>query len=95
MLSPVRYLEEDASAASRMAEIRSLYQSRMAALNLSAEHQAQINGRLHFANESVLSDTNSFMQGVLTQWVSPSNVITATSSGGALNGLVVPDEVSA
>jgi hypothetical protein len=69
-----------------MAELQSLYTSRMAALNFTAAHQAQVSSRLHFANESVLSNTNSFMQGVLAQWVSPSNVITAASADGSLNG---------
>ena len=53
----------------------------MSALGFSSERIAQLSARLHFANVSALSNQASFMQGVLNQWVSPSNVIVTSSNG--------------
>jgi hypothetical protein len=82
-----RYLPDDSAAALRMSQLRDLYLARMAALRFSAARQLQLSQRMFFANVSVLSDTASFIQGVLTQWVSPANVIVATSDAAASGAL--------
>ena len=87
-----RYLAEDVAAAARMTWLRALYTSRMAALDFSAERTQQLLNRMFFANVSATTNTASFMQGVLNQWVSPSNVISASSSSGMYISISQPRE---
>jgi hypothetical protein len=77
-----RYLPEDSAAAERMTQLRTLYSARMLALGFSLERQQHLLAQMYFANVSATTDTTSFIQGVLNQWVSPSNVITASSDDG-------------
>ena len=77
----LRYLAEDIGAAARMAQLQTQYSARMDVLGFSAARKQSLLERIYFANISATSDTTSFMQGVLNQWVSPCNVLTANFAG--------------
>ena len=78
----------DAAAAAEMATLRAQYSERMDVLDFTAARKQQLLGRMFFANMSVTSAPASFLQGVLTQWVSPGNVIDTLGSEGAAASFV-------